>query len=91
MAIELFRRVSSLTTQRGRTAMYHTRQNRLAKHVVTKSIILLWNSIAFGPGIAFGTATGTGVATGIQRSTGNIEMIGSVTGTGTAAGVGDVA
>lgn len=88
MAIELFRKVSSLTTLRGRTAMYHTRQNRLAKHTVTKSIIFLWDSISFGPGIGFGSATGIGIATGVGVATGNIVTIGSITGTGVATGVG---
>jgi len=42
MAIELFRRVSSLTTLRGRVAIYNARKNRLAKHVVIKKLIPIW-------------------------------------------------
>lgn len=100
MAIELFRRVSSFTTQRGRVAMYHARKNRLSKLVVTKSIILLWNinsniPFSLGTGIAtgvgeainasIGSITGTGTVIGVS---GVIESVGSIIGTGTATGVG---
>ncbi len=49
MAIELFRKVSSLTTLRGRVAMYHARKNRLLRGTETAfqdTLDVRWNTIA---------------------------------------------
>ncbi len=48
MAIELFRRVSSLTTLRGRVAMFNARKNRLVRRgfKLEAKMDIRWNIIA---------------------------------------------
>ena len=48
MAIELFRRVSSLTTLRGRVAMFNARKNRLVRRgfKLEVKMDIRWNTIA---------------------------------------------
>ncbi len=48
MAIQLFRRVSSLTTLRGRVAMFNARKNRLVRRgfKLEAKLDIRWNTIS---------------------------------------------